>query len=228
MSKGEIIIRSASMLAAIAIGAQTTYIHTEANSKSVEDSSIWEPIPIETELVIVKAPRQKSVADIVIEHKTYIIHGTTTVYEDMPFVTLPVPMNKEEQRTVFDICQEYNRSYPLVMAIIRKESEFVRTARSETGDSGYMQINDCNTATLAEIGFKDLYDTRQNISAGCYMLSNLYDKYGDNAEYILMCYNMGEKGAASMKEQGITSTKYADEILDQAEAYASYINDTLN
>lgn len=139
------------------------------------------------------------------------------------FVPLDVPMTEEDQKEIFDICNDYKIAYTLVMAMIEHESDFDASARSKTGDSGLMQINDCNSARLAEMGFKDLFDTRENVEAGVYMLRELFDKYGE-AEAVLMCYNMGETGAAELWDAGIFSSTYSSEIMAREAEFSSYID----
>lgn len=154
---------------------------------------------------------------------------TPHTYKDVDFVPLPVPMTEQDQAVVFGICQEYGVAFPLVMAIIEHESQFDRTARSQTGDSGYMQINDCNADDLAKLGFSDLYDLEQNVGAGAYILRELFAKYGGDTTFVLMAYNAGERGAREMRESGIHETEYTVEILERAEAFSSYIdNATIN
>lgn len=148
---------------------------------------------------------------------------TPRTYQDVDFVPLPVPMTDADQEIVFGICQEYGVAFPLVMAIIEHESHFDGEARSKTGDSGYMQINDCNAERLSDLGFSDLYDLEQNVGAGVYILKELFSKYEGDMTFVLMAYNAGEKGARNMRESGIYETKYAVEILDRAEAFSSYI-----
>ena len=114
---------------------------------------------------------------------------TPHTYKDVDFVPLPVPMTDADQEIVFGICQEYGVAFPLVMAIIEHESQFDRTARSSTGDSGYMQINDINAGQLAEMGFTDLYDPEQNVRAGVYILSELFAKHEGDTTFVLMAYN---------------------------------------
>lgn len=139
------------------------------------------------------------------------------------FVPLDVPMEEEDQKAIFDICSDYKIAFTLVMAMIEHESSFDASARSKTGDSGLMQINDCNSARLAEMGFKDLFDTRENVEAGVYMLRELFDKYGE-VEAVLMCYNMGEAGAAKLWEDGIYSSGYSSEIMAREAEFSSYID----
>lgn len=149
-------------------------------------------------------------------------------YQDADFVPLPVSMTESDQAVVFAICQEYGVAFPLVMAIIEHESHFDRMARSQTGDSGYMQINDCNVARLSDLGFSDLYDLEQNVGAGVYILKELFLKYEGDTTFVIMAYNAGEKGAREMRESGIYETKYTVEILERAEAFSSYIDNATN
>ncbi len=148
-------------------------------------------------------------------------------YADVGFVPLPVPMTEKDQEVVFGICQEYGVAFPLVMAIIEQESQFDRTARSSTGDSGYMQINDINADALAEQGFADLYDLEQNVGAGVYILADLFRKYEGDTTFVLMAYNAGEKGAREMWEKGIFETEYTTGILSRADAFSSYIDNAM-
>lgn len=152
---------------------------------------------------------------------------TPRTYQDVDFVPLPVPMTDADQEIVFGICQEYGVAFPLVMAIIEQESHFDRTARSQTRDSGYMQINDCNAERLSDLGFLDLYDLEQNVGAGVYILKELFSRYEDDATFVLMAYNAGEKGARDMRESGIYETEYTVEILERAEAFSSYIDNAV-
>ena len=119
---------------------------------------------------------------------------TPRTYQDVDFVPLPVPMTDADQEIVFGICQEYGVAFPLVMAIIEHESHFDRTARSQTRDSGYMQINDCNAERLSDLGFSDLYDLEQNVGAGVYILKELFSRYEGDATFVLMAYNADETG----------------------------------
>lgn len=184
---------------------------------SMATGEIAEPIPvvhmekIDTEQYIQTEPTAKEAE-------------TPRTYQDVEFVPLPVLMTEQDQAVVFRICQEYEVAFPLVMAIIEHESHFDRTARSQTGDSGYMQINDCNADDLAKLGFSDLYDLEQNVGAGVHILQGLFSEYGGDTTFVLMAYNAGKKGAQRMRESGIYETEYTVEILERAEAFSSYID----
>lgn len=143
------------------------------------------------------------------------------------FVCLPVPMSEEEQRIVFDICTDNGVAFSFVMAIIGEESEFDKEARSETGDSGYMQINDCNAEELERRGYADLYDTAQNVGAGVSILRDLFDKYEGETHRVLMAYNMGERRAAELWAQGIETSEYSREIVEREVEYSRYMDEYL-
>jgi hypothetical protein len=162
--------------------------------------------------------------EIHIETKKEAETETPRTYRDVEFVPLPVPMTDADQEIVFGICQKNGVAFTLVMAIIEHESDFDRTARSQTGDSGYMQINDCNAESMSDLGFSDLYDLEQNVGAGVHILKELFSKYEGDVTFVLMAYNAGEKGARNMRDSGIYETEYTVEILERAEAFSSYID----
>ncbi len=143
------------------------------------------------------------------------------------FVCLPVPMSEEEQRIVFDICTDNGVAFSFVMAIIGEESEFDKEARSETGDSGYMQINDCNAEELERRGYADLCDTAQNVGAGVSILRDLFDKYEGETHRVLMAYNMGERRASELWAQGIETSEYSREIVEREAEYSRYMDEYL-
>jgi len=157
-----------------------------------------------------------------------VSEAAAVVPRDPAFVCLPVPMSEEEQRIVFDICTDNDVAFSFVMAIIAQESGFAKEARSETGDSGYMQINECNSAAMAERGFVDMYDTAQNVGAGVSMLRDLFDIYGDDEVHrVLMAYNMGRNTAAELWAQGIETSEYSREVVEREAEYSRYMDECL-
>ena len=188
--------------------------------------AVFEPVPINE-----GSPGQDGVTKAITITDAHILEESPIVatdYSDVKFVPLPVPMSEQDQQTVFEICLDGGVSFPLVMAMIEHESEFDGSARSETGDSGYMQINDCNADNLADLGYTDLFDLYQNVSAGVYMLKDLFNKYDGDTVFVLMAYSAGETGAARQRAAGIYETEYTVEILERAEAFSSYIDNALN
>ena len=124
-----------------------------------------------------------------------------------------VPLSEELQRYTQDVCEEYGVSYPLVIALMKKESEFLPDTISATNDYGIMQINQGNHEWLeGELGITDWFDPRQNILAGVYVLSQL-NGYED-VHQILMCYNCGPSGAKKLWAEGIYTTAYSRAVVE--------------
>lgn len=144
--------------------------------------------------------------------------------KEICFVPLPVDMPEEDQRIVFEIATENDIAFTLVMALIGYESEFDKNAYSATGDSGYMQINDCNIEEMKNRGFEDMFDTADNVGAGVSILRELYDTYGDETEQVLMAYNMGAGNASKLWDQGIVSSEYSRKIVAREREYSNYID----
>lgn len=85
-----------------------------------------------------------------------------------------VPLDDALQRYTYNLCVDYEieEYYPLVLAVMWRESEFVPTIISKTNDYGLMQINKINHKWLSEeLGITDFLDAEQNIHAGVFMLS---------------------------------------------------------
>lgn len=134
------------------------------------------------------------------------------------YVYYNVPLDDSTQEYIQDTCDEYGLDrYDIVIALIEKESTFRENVISSTNDYGYMQINECNHEWLSEeLSINDFLDGKQNILAGVYVLSGLYEKYEDIG-LALMAYNCGERGAKKLWEQGIYSTEYSRAIMEIAE-----------
>lgn len=214
--------------AAILTAAGIVCIGAAAVETPEEQPEIFEPIPIIEEPIykeVIKT-ESESVQD---PAAAAGVTGTEAAlqYDSVDFVALPVDMTEEDQKIVFDICQEYNIAFPLVMAIIEHESQFDAMARSSTGDSGYMQINDCNISSLYDAGFHDLFLLEDNVGAGVYMLRDLFNRYPGETTFVLMAYNAGEKGAKDMIAAGITETEYSTEIESRAKEFSGYIDAAL-
>lgn len=215
IKRRKIIKRLRGVVLILAIVASVFYIkgNTEKRSGAEKTEIKAEAVHIKERSVVSDAAGQQS-------------QQTPRTYADVEFVALPVPMTETDQRTVFQICKEYGVAFPLVMAIIERESQFDRAARSSTGDSGYMQINDINAGQLAEMGFTDLYDPEQNVRAGVYILSELFAKHEGDTTFVLMAYNAGERGAREMRDGGIYETEYTAAILSRADDFSSYIDES--
>ncbi|MFA9375567.1 MAG: transglycosylase SLT domain-containing protein [Lachnotalea sp.] len=140
-------------------------------------------------------------------------------------IILPVNMSEETQEMIIEISNKYDIAYTLTIAVIEHESECDADAISKTGDYGLMQINQINHELLSStLGISDFADSKQNVEAGCYMFNELFKKYKD-VNLALMAYNMGENGASKLWEQGIYTSKYADEIIQREIELSQYIDE---
>ena len=146
--------------------------------------------------------------------------------EEIPeqeFIPLDIPLDAEVQRYLKDKCEEANIDLALVIALIDAESCFNANAKSHTGDYGLMQINKCNHKFLSlKTGATDFTNPYQNIDAGIYMLTDLFEKYSE-AELVLMCYHLGEGGAKKLWAQGKYTSAYSQAILEKQLVYAEMI-----
>lgn len=133
-------------------------------------------------------------------------------------------LDDETQQMIVEKCAEYNIDFAFTMAVMFRESSFRPNVISSDGsDYGLMQINKINHERLSEeLGITNFLDPEQNVTAGLYMLQDLFEKYEDPAK-VLMAYNMGETGAKRLWVKGIYSTDYAEDILQQADIYNAEI-----
>ena len=141
------------------------------------------------------------------------------------FTPLPdLPMDADLQEFTYYLSAAYEVDYSLILALIDVESGFNPTAISSTGDYGLMQINQCNAGYLQErVGAADLLNPYDNIKGGLYILRGLFEKYGDSAR-VLMAYNMGERGAARLWEQGIFESNYSKSVLQRQADFNERLN----
>ena len=141
------------------------------------------------------------------------------------FIPLDVPMDEELQEFVYYMSCAYDIDFPLVMALIKTESDFNPSLVSSTNDYGIMQINTCNHENLRRtIGVTDFLDPYQSIQSGMFMLRRLFDKYEDPVK-VLMAYNMGEGGAGRLWKKGVFESNYSRKIMKTAVEYQQQISE---
>ena len=145
--------------------------------------------------------------------KTVINTEPVAVYFD-------VPLSKELQDYIRNLCDEYGVPIELVIAVIDVESTFRADVVSETNDYGLMQINKCNHEWLTDkLGVTDFLDPYQNINSGIHILSGHLEVTNGDIELALMRYNNGATGAKKLWDKGIYSTAYTQKIMTAYESY---------
>ncbi|MCD7731308.1 MAG: lytic transglycosylase domain-containing protein [Oscillospiraceae bacterium] len=125
---------------------------------------------------------------------------------------------------------EYNLDKYFVYAIIKTESGFDSTAVSDVGARGLMQLMEDAFEWVKyrmdddrDVEYGDMFDPKYNIEYGTYLISLLYDEYGDE-ETALAAYFMG-RGKVN---EWLSDTNYSDDGITLKEIPSSaarhYVN----
>ena len=141
--------------------------------------------------------------------------GNYIYIEDIPLID-PV------QEYIQDMCEKYELPYALMLGLMETESSFDYKADSGMA-YGLCQIGYINFETLQEQGI-DPETTWGNIEAGCYMMSDLLERYGD-LHRALMAYNLGESWAEEEWDAGKNWSTYSVEVLTNANKWNNYISE---
>ena len=132
-----------------------------------------------------------------------------------------IPLSKELQRFTFELCESLDVSYPLVLGVMKVESDF-RTGVLRKGEGadmvGIMQINSRYLPShYKRYGVTDAYTPQDNITIGVNMLAESIGKNG--VSYGLMEYNMGIVNMRKKRDAGVTSTGYTRKVTAAAAGY---------
>jgi soluble lytic murein transglycosylase-like protein len=90
-------------------------------------------------------------------------------------------MSSEILKYSKEMSEKYKLSHPLVLSIMKKESEFNPFAVSSAGAAGLMQINlpvwrEDLIKNKIIIKDSDIFDPKNNIEAGCFILRSCIDR----------------------------------------------------
>ena len=137
--------------------------------------------------------------------------------EPASIVLYDIPLDAETQYEISQICEEWNVSNTLVYGIYAVETGNTFNPNAKSGDGsciGLGQINRrCHRGRMEKLDVTDLTDPVQNTIVTVDILSELFEKYGDDVPYVLMCYNAGEGNASRMARRGITETAYTRKVM---------------
>jgi hypothetical protein len=89
---------------------------------------------------------------------------------------------------IFEAAQMYRLPVPLILALIRNESNFVPRAISPKGAMGLMQLM---PGTAASLGVQDPFSPRENILGGCRYFRLMLDYFQGSVPLALAAYNAG-------------------------------------
>lgn len=133
--------------------------------------------------------------------------------------TWDVPLEKDLQLFIADLCETVSIEPELVLAIIENESQWNPEAVGDGGRSfGLMQVQRwCHKDRMNRLGCDDLLDPYQNVLVGIDILAEKMAKYDTTGE-ALTAYNAGDSGAYKHYfSKGIYANDYAKEVLARAE-----------
>ena len=126
-------------------------------------------------------------------------------------------------RQIYEESRSYGVDYRLVLAIVKKESNFNATIVSHRGARGLLQIRPvfakhiANNAGVEWNGPKTLDDTGSNIRMGIHFFTELIQDF-NRTDHALHAYNMGPvrlKGILAAKESPKGS--FASQVLKEYE-----------
>ena len=134
----------------------------------------------------------------------------------LPSIIMFMAEDKGKQVAVIDdVAEEFGICPEFVMAVCEYESGGNQNCTNNLGCTGLMQIYPkYNQERMRKYGVTNLRDPRQNVTIGCDLLAELFDKYEDSA-LVLMKYH-GENKAQQKYEEGQMSS-YAKKILVRSE-----------
>jgi len=115
------------------------------------------------------------------------------------------------QSCIIEAAELYQLPIPLILALIRQESNFALQAVSPKGAMGLMQLM---PGTAASLGVRDPFDPRENILAGCRYFRQLLDYFQGNVPLALAGYNAGYNRVISAGFQ-VPAIKETQEFVTQ-------------
>ena len=131
--------------------------------------------------------------------------------------TWDVPLEKDLQLFIADLCEEMSIEPELVLAMIEQESQWNPEAVGDGGNSlGLLQIQPrWHSGRMEKLDCENLLDPYDNVTVAIDILAEKMaaDK---GTEWALMAYNGGNAYANSLTAQGKVSG-YAKEVLAMAE-----------
>ena len=122
------------------------------------------------------------------------------------------------ERVLEEVAAEFGWRPETVKAVAWVESRWTQRVVSSEGAIGVMQVLPATGAKMsARVGRDlDLYDVRDNVTAGVAYLDHLHDGFDGDLEATLAAYVQGQ---ASLRRDGAypISARYVDEVLDARE-----------
>lgn len=123
-----------------------------------------------------------------------------------------IPMDYDLQAELRAACDEFDVPFPLMVAMIDKESNFENIVGDNGNAFGYLQIWDYwHHDKMEQIGATDLMNPVDNFRTGCYIMSILLDKH--TPYDALSVYNTGSVGYSEYAERVSELYDYWEAVL---------------
>lgn len=133
-------------------------------------------------------------------------------------------------KTVDKIAKSNDVNTNCIMAVIRTESSFNKSAVSEKGAVGLMQLMPKTAEWLCkkyniDYKYESLFDLSYNVDLGCKYLNYLFSKFDFN--WAIVAYNAGENNVSEWVKKGISiedipfkeSKNYLKKVLSNLKYY---------
>lgn len=128
-------------------------------------------------------------------------------------LNLDVPLDYVLQYDLWSACVEFGVDYPLMLALIERETNFQNIDGDGGNSIGYCQIQPRWWSWLMQdIGASDLTNPKDNFRTSCAIMSYLVEKFG-TVQDALSAYNTGKPG----------ETEYAREILAERDVWREIV-----
>ncbi len=141
-------------------------------------------------------------------------HAEVKAKEEMLTLLRTKPLTVAQALDISDaVLKQQNVPVPVVLAVIKQESQFTTTAVSNKGARGLMQIMPGTWKIFTNADYKQVYDPIQNIDVGTRFLADLHKQYGD-WRMVFRAYFAGPENVKNSKYDW-----YANAVLKKVEEF---------
>lgn len=141
-------------------------------------------------------------------------HAEIKAKEEMLALLRTKPLTVAQALDISDaILKQQNVPVPIVLAVIKQESQFTTTAISNRGARGLMQIMPGTWKIFTNADYKQVHDPIQNIDVGTRFLADLHKQYGD-WRMVFRAYFAGPENVKNSKYDW-----YANAVLKKVEEF---------
>jgi soluble lytic murein transglycosylase-like protein len=134
-----------------------------------------------------------------------------TIYEVLRHKGISLGQGMDIAQIIVDQCRELKLPPDLVLAVMKRESEFFANAKSDKGAMGIMQVMPTTWHTYVDklklgVSIQAAWDPLVNIKVGTHILKDFYDSYSKKSrseeevwKLTLSAYNSGPNGGVQTK-----------------------------